>query len=176
MVRKSLGRIPRLVIALGCLSFIGKQSSSRPIAGSPAGPDIRARSLRAMPCHRQGSDSPLAIAPPFRTLHLTYHLICPSFGSPLSGQCPERRGVWAIFLPSRIGRILCELVLASPFASTDRAYPLKISHDLRVSLRDSLPVELDLVHPPIQLISGVGPFAGENAEIGSANADVAGDA
>jgi len=129
-----------------------------------------------MPCHRQGSDSPLAIAPPFRTLHLTYHLICPSFGSPLSGQCPERRGVGAVFLPSRIGRILCELVRTPPFASTNRAYPLKISHDLRVSLRDSLPVELDLVHPPIQLISGVGPFAGENGEIGSANADVAGDA
>jgi len=82
----------------------------------------------------------------------------------------------AIFLPSRIGRILRELVLAPPFASTDRAYPLKFSHDLRVGVRDFLPVELDLVHPPIQRIRGVRPFAGENGEIGSANADVAGDA
>src|SRR6516165_11624233 len=83
------------------------------------------------------------------TKRFAYHLICPSFGSPLSGQCQERRGVWAMFLPSRIERILCQLVLAPPFASTDRAYPLKISHDLRLSLRDFLPVELDLVHAPI---------------------------
>src|SRR5262245_23484222 len=79
-------------------------------------------------------------------------------------------------LPSRIGRILCELVLAPPFASTDRAYPLKISHDLRIGVRDFLRVELDLAHPPVQLISGVWPFAGENGEIGCANAHVAGDA
>ena len=79
-------------------------------------------------------------------------------------------------MPSRIGRILCELVLAPPFASTDRAYPLKISHDLRVGVRDFHPVELDLVHPPVQQIRGVRPFASENGEIGCANADVAGDA
>src|SRR6516165_2501645 len=110
------------------------------------------------------------------TKRFSYHLICPSFGSPLSGQCQERRRVGAIFLPSRIGRILCELVLAPPFASTDRAHSLKISHDLRVGMRDFHPVELDYVHPPVQQIRGVRPFAGENGEIGSANADVAGDA
>src|SRR6516225_9833206 len=110
------------------------------------------------------------------TKRFSYHLIRPSFGSSLSDQCRERRGVRAIFLPSRIGRILCELVLAPPFAATDRAHPLKIPHNLRVGVRDFLSVELDLVHPPVQLISGVRPFAGENGEIGSANADVARDA
>src|SRR5262249_53061042 len=99
-----------------------------------------------------------------------------SSGGSLSRQCRERRGVWAIFLPSRIGRILRELVLAPPFASTDRAYPLKFSHDLRVGVRDFLPVELELVHPPVQQIRRVRPFAGENGEIGSAHAHVAGDA
>ena len=79
-------------------------------------------------------------------------------------------------MPSRIGRVLCELVLAAPFASTDRAYALKVSHDLRIGVRDFLPVELDLAHPPVQQIRGVRSFAGENGEIGSANADVAGDA
>jgi hypothetical protein len=79
-------------------------------------------------------------------------------------------------LPSRIGGVVCELVLASQFASTDRAYPLKISHDLRVGVRDFHPVELDFVHPPIQQIRGVRPFASENGEIGSTNADIAGDA
>src|SRR6516162_4140447 len=72
--------------------------------------------------------------------------------------------------------ILCELVLAPPFASTDRAYPLKIAHDLRIGVRDFHSVELDFVHPPIQQIRGVRPFAGENGEIGSAHARIAGDA
>src|SRR6516162_1408278 len=147
-------RARRLVIALGAFLSL---ASSPVLAQSPAAQ----RGLTFVRvCHAidKVSGSPLAIAPPFRTLHLTYHLICPRFGSPLSGQCQERRGVWAIFLPSRIGRILCELVLAPPFASTDRAYPLKTSHDLRVGVRDFLPVELDVVHPPIQQIRGVRPF------------------
>ena len=109
------------------------------------------------------------------TKRFSYHLIRPGSGSSRSGQCRERRRVWAIFLPSRIGRILCELVLAPPFASTDRAYPLKISHDLRIGVRDFLPVELDLAHPRVQQIRGVRPFARENGEIGCANAHVAGD-
>jgi hypothetical protein len=67
-------------------------------------------------------------------------------------------------------------VLAPPFASTDRAYALKIPHDLRIGVRDFHPVEFDFVHPPIQQIRGVWPFAGENGEIGCANARVAGDA
>src|SRR6516162_3697077 len=50
MVQKSLGRVPRLVIAVG--AFIGKLSRSGPIAGSAAGPDLRARPLRAMPRYR----------------------------------------------------------------------------------------------------------------------------
>src|SRR5215467_8434231 len=107
----------------------------------------------------------------FRTI-----LIRPGLSSSLSHQCQERRRVVAIFLPSRIGRILCELVLAPAFASTDRAYALKIAHDLRVGVRDSHPIELDLVHAPIQQNRGVRPFAGEDGEIGSADTDVAGDA
>src|SRR6516164_11450916 len=112
----------------------------------PAGLPAIGRELDGVPTKER---RPARYEPWDATKRFSYHLICPSFGSPLSGQCQERRGVWAIFLPSRIGRILCELVLAPPFASTDRAYPLKISHDLRVSLRDFLPVELDLVHAPI---------------------------
>src|SRR5262249_53654963 len=84
--------------------------------------------------------------------------------------------VWGVFSPSRFGRVVYKLVLAPPSASTGRASPLKISHDLRVGARDFHPVELDLVHPPVQQIRGVRPFAGENGEIGSADADVAGDA
>src|SRR4029450_9621037 len=75
-----------------------------------------------------------------------------------------------------MSRVCCGLGLAPPFFSTDRAYPLKIAHDLRVGARDFHPVELDFVHPAVQRIRGVRPLAGENGEIGSANADVAGDA
>src|SRR5215467_7865890 len=110
------------------------------------------------------------------TTRFLNHLIRPGFSSSLSRQCQERRGVGAILLPSRIRRILCERVLASAFASTDRAYALKIAHDFRVGLRDFHSIELDLVHAPIQQIRGIRPFAGEDGEIGSANADVGGDA
>src|SRR5262249_10471755 len=67
-------------------------------------------------------------------------------------------------------------MLAPPFASTDRAYPLKISHDLRIGVRDFLRVELDLALPRVQWIGGVGPFAGEKGGAACANAHVAGDA
>src|SRR5262245_29161029 len=107
----------------------------------------------------------------FRTI-----LTCLSSGGSLSRQCRERRGVWAIFFPSRIGRVLCELVLAPPFASTDRAYPLKVSHDLRVGVRDFPPIELDLVHAQIQQIRGVRRFAGENGEMGADHSPSAGGA
>ena len=110
------------------------------------------------------------------TKRLLYHLIRTGFNSSPDRQCQERGRVGAIFLPSRIGRVVCELVAAPAFASTDCAYALKIAHDLRVGVRDFLPIEVDLVHPPIQQIRGVRPFAGENGEIGSANAYVAGDA
>src|SRR5262249_31119180 len=43
---------PKACHRAGRLSFIGKQPRSRPIAGSAPRPDIRARSLRAMPRHR----------------------------------------------------------------------------------------------------------------------------
>src|SRR5262249_46388599 len=65
---------------------------------------------------------------------------------------------------------------APPFASTDRAYPLKIAHHLRVGMRDFPSIELDRVHAPIQQVRGVRPFAGENGEISPAHAHVAGDA
>src|SRR6516165_7186040 len=67
----------------------------------------------------------------------SYHLMRSGLSSSLSRQCQERRGVGAIFLPRRIGRIVCERVLAPAFASTDCAYALKIAHDLRIGLRDS---------------------------------------
>ena len=93
----------------------------------------------------QREDEPWQSTEPFSN-----HLICFSSSGSLGGQCRERRRVGAIFLPSRIGGIGCELVLAPPFASRDRAYALKVAHDLRVGVRDFHPIELDLVHTPIQ--------------------------
>jgi len=104
------------------------------------------------------------------------YLVALVFGHPVGSQSGERRRVGTIFLPSRIGRFRCELVRASPFASTDRTHPLKISHDLRLDFRDFLSIELDVVHPRIQQIRGIRPFASESEELGSADAYVAGDA
>ena len=70
MVRKSLGRIPRLVIVLGAFLSL---ASSPVLAQSPAAQ----RGLTFVRvCHAidKVSDSPLAIAPPFRTLHLKFPL------------------------------------------------------------------------------------------------------
>jgi hypothetical protein len=67
-------------------------------------------------------------------------------------------------------------VLATPFASTDRAYALKISHDLWLELRDFPAIEMNFVHPPVQQVRSIRPFAGENGEIGSTHAYVAGNA
>src|SRR6516165_135429 len=70
-------RARRLVIALGAFLSL---ASSPVLAQSPAAQ----RGLTFVRvCHAidKVSGSPLAIAPPFRTLHLTYHLICPSFGN-----------------------------------------------------------------------------------------------
>ena len=73
MVRKSLGRIPRLVIALGAFLSL---ASSPVLAQSPAaqrGPTFVR--VHCAQCHAiDVSDSPLAIAPPFRTLHLKFPL------------------------------------------------------------------------------------------------------
>jgi hypothetical protein len=38
-------------------------------------------------------------------------------------------------------------VLATPFASTDRAYALKVSHHVWSQLRDFLAIEMNLIHP-----------------------------
>ena len=70
MVRKSLGRIPRLVIVLGAFLSL---ASSPVLAQSPAAQ----RGLTFVRvCHAidKVSGSPLAIAPPFRTLHLKFPL------------------------------------------------------------------------------------------------------
>ena len=70
MVRKSLGRVPGFVIALG--AFLSLESS--PVLGqSPAAQ--RGLTFVRVHCAQyhaidKVSDSPLAIAPPFRTLHL----------------------------------------------------------------------------------------------------------
>jgi len=66
-------------------------------------------------------------------------------------------------------------VRASSFASTDRTHPLKTSHDLRLDFRDFLSIKLDFVHPRIQQIRGIRPFASESKELGFADAYVAGD-
>ena len=72
MVRKSFCRFPGLFIGVSaCLSL----TSAPVLAQSPAaqqGADIRA--LHCAQCHTidKVSDSPLTIAPPFRTLHLKF--------------------------------------------------------------------------------------------------------
>src|SRR6266567_1672341 len=69
MVPKSLGRVPRLVIALvAFLSLAG----SPVLAQSPAAQrGLTFVRTHCAQCHSidKVSDSPLAIAPPFRTLH-----------------------------------------------------------------------------------------------------------
>src|SRR6266436_1586255 len=72
MVQKSLGRVPKLVIALGALLTM---ASSPVLAQSPAAQRglIFVR-VHCAQCHATDkvSGSPLAIAPPFRTLHLKF--------------------------------------------------------------------------------------------------------
>jgi mono/diheme cytochrome c family protein len=72
MVQKSLGRVPKLVIALGALLTM---ASSPVLAQSLAAQRglIFVR-VHCAQCHAidKVSGSPLAIAPPFRTLHLKF--------------------------------------------------------------------------------------------------------
>jgi cytochrome c len=72
MVQGFLGWLPRLVIALGAfLSLAG----SAVLAQSPAAQrGLTFVRVHCAQCHAidRVSDSPLAVAPPFRTLHLKY--------------------------------------------------------------------------------------------------------
>ena len=72
MVRKSLGRALGLVVALGAfLSLAG----SPVLAQSPAAQrGLTFVRVHCAQCHAidKVSDSPLAVAPPFRTLHLKF--------------------------------------------------------------------------------------------------------
>ena len=72
MVQKSLGRFPRLVIALSAFLSL---ASSRVLAQSPAAQrGLTFVRVHCAQCHAidKVSDSPLIIAPPFRTLHLKF--------------------------------------------------------------------------------------------------------
>jgi mono/diheme cytochrome c family protein len=72
MVRKSSGQLPRLVIALGAFLSL---ASSPVLAQSPtAQRGLTFVRVHCAQCHAidKVSDSPLAIAPPFRTLHLKF--------------------------------------------------------------------------------------------------------
>jgi len=69
MVQKSLGRVPRLVISLGAFLSV---ASAPVLAQSPAAQrGLTFVRVHCAQCHAidKVSDSPLAIAPPFRTLH-----------------------------------------------------------------------------------------------------------
>src|SRR6266446_7011934 len=72
MVRRWFGRLPRLVIALAAILLSAGESAR---AQSPAAQRglIFVR-VHCAQCHAidKVSDSPLAIAPPFRTLHLKF--------------------------------------------------------------------------------------------------------
>jgi mono/diheme cytochrome c family protein len=72
MVRKSFGRFPALFIAVSaCLSL----ASASALAQSPAAQrGLTFVRVHCAQCHAidKVSDSPLAIAPPFRTLHLKF--------------------------------------------------------------------------------------------------------
>src|SRR5882724_12518159 len=72
MAQKSFGRVPRLVIALGAFLSL---ASSPVLAQSPAAQrGLTFVRVHCAQCHAidKVSDSPLTIAPPFRTLHLKY--------------------------------------------------------------------------------------------------------
>ena len=72
MVQNSLGRVPRLIIAVGALLSM---ASSPVLAQSPAAQrGLTFVRVHCAQCHAidKVSDSPLAIAPPFRTLHLKF--------------------------------------------------------------------------------------------------------
>src|SRR5260370_16964269 len=69
MAQKSLGRVPRLVIALGAFLSL---ASTPVLAQSPAAQrGLTFVRVHCAQCHAidKVSDSPLAIAPPFRTFH-----------------------------------------------------------------------------------------------------------
>jgi mono/diheme cytochrome c family protein len=94
MVQKSLGRVPRLVIAPGALLSM---VSSPVFAQSPAAQrGLTFVRVHCAQCHAidKVSDSPLAVAPPFRTLHLNfqskaYAAAWPKVLSPTIRQCPN---------------------------------------------------------------------------------------
>jgi cytochrome c len=72
MVRKSLGRVPRLVTALGAFLSL---ASSPVLAQSPAAQrGLTFVRVHCAQCHAidKVSESQLTIAPAFRTLHLKY--------------------------------------------------------------------------------------------------------
>ena len=72
MVRKSSGQLPRLVIALAAILLCAGESA---LAQSPAERrGLRFARLNCAQCHaiEAVGDSPLTIAPPFRTLHLKF--------------------------------------------------------------------------------------------------------
>src|SRR6266481_10038101 len=72
MAQKSLGGVLRLVIALGAfLSFASSPVLAQSTAAKRSLPLVR---VHCAQCHSidKVSDSPLAIAPPFRTLHLKF--------------------------------------------------------------------------------------------------------
>jgi mono/diheme cytochrome c family protein len=74
MVKKSLGRVPGLVIALG--AFLSVASTSALAQSPPAQRGLTFVRVHCAQCHAidKVSDSPLAIAPPLRTLHLKFPL------------------------------------------------------------------------------------------------------
>ena len=80
--------------------------------------------------------------------------------------------VRAIFLlPRRIGRVVCELVLAPPFGTTYSAHSLKSRMTCGcacvISIRSRL---ISFMRQYNKYRRRFRPFAGENGEIGSANA------
>jgi cytochrome c len=72
MVRKSFGRLPNLVIAVGAILLYAGESA---LAQSPAERrGLRFARLHCAQCHaiEAVGESPFTTAPPFRTLHLKY--------------------------------------------------------------------------------------------------------
>src|SRR6516162_5094033 len=72
MVRKSLGRALGLVVALG--AFLSLASAPVPAQSPAAQRGLTFVRVHCAQCHAidKVSDSPLTIAPPFRTLHLKF--------------------------------------------------------------------------------------------------------
>src|SRR5262245_41208271 len=93
----------------------------------------------------------------------------------LGKQSAEGMRVGTKIPPRQARGIHCKIVLAFALARAKRAHALQIAHHLRLRIEDARRIKLELLQPLRQQCGGIGPLAGENAEIGSTHSDVVGE-